>query len=66
MRGIDGYNALGLLHVTLVERRNALEEEICRGNLGSYEDYRAKCGEIQGIIFAERELVDLQEKVELA
>jgi hypothetical protein len=66
MMGVDGISALGLLQVNLIERRHALEEEVSRGSIKTFEEYKYKCGEIRGLLYAERELVDLQEKLEVA
>ena len=63
---MDSYSAIQLLQRALVEHRMALEEEIVRGKLKSFEEYKEKAGEISGILFAEREILDMLERIEIS
>ena len=63
---MDSYNGLELLKLHLEEKRKALEIEIVSGKLESIEEYKDKAGEIRGILFAEREILDMMERVEIS
>ena len=46
------------------EKREQLSDYLASGGAKDYAEYRAICGEIQGLLFAEREVSDLAKNLE--
>ena len=56
--------ALEVLVKSFREKREQLAEALSSSQAKDYAEYRAICGEIQGLLFAEREVTDLAKKLE--
>lgn len=56
--------ALEVLVKAFREKREQLVEAVSSSQAKDYAEYRAICGEIQGLLFAEREVLDLAHKLE--
>lgn len=56
--------ALEVLQKAFREKREQLADALSSGRAVDYAEYRAICGEIQGLLFAEREVTDLAHKLE--
>lgn len=48
----------------LREREQSLSEHLGNGAAKDYADYRDMCGQIQGLLFAQRQITDLVRKLE--
>jgi hypothetical protein len=48
----------------LRERMNQLADDVATGSCETFEDYKSLCGQIQGLAYAEREILDLAEQME--
>ena len=56
--------ALEVLQKAFRDKREQLAEAVSSGHAKDYAEYRAICGEIQGLLYAEREVSDLAHKLE--
>lgn len=56
--------ALEVLVKAFRDKREQLADALSSGRANDYAEYRAICGEIQGLLFAEREISDLAKKLE--
>ena len=56
--------ALEVLQKAFREKREQLAEAVSSGKAKDYAEYRAICGEIQGLLYAEREVSDLAHRLE--
>lgn len=54
---------IGLLNDRLEEQKIQLSEVLCAGNAKSYEHYKELCGQIRGLMTAQREISDLVRKL---
>lgn len=52
-------SALSILSEKLEEQKIQLSEVLCAGNAKSYEHYKELCGQIRGLMTAQREIADL-------
>lgn len=52
-------SALSVLSEKLEEQKIQLSEVLCAGNAKSYEHYKELCGQIRGLMTAQREIADL-------
>lgn len=57
---------LELLRKKFRERMNDLADTLASGQCASFEEYRKLCGVIEGLAYAERDLIDLAETMEKA
>jgi len=57
-------DALTALKIKIREIMNTLTDDMATGSCHSYSDYTHMTGQIKGLALAERELLDLQEKIE--
>lgn len=55
---------LRLLRQKFRERMSNLADSLSAGECSSFEEYKSLCGQIQGLAYAERELLDLAEQME--
>jgi len=59
-----GNGPLSVLRQKLRERMNELADTVATGTCATFEEYKTLCGQIQGLAYAERELLDLAEQLE--
>mgnify|MGYP003123776543 FL=1 len=59
-------NAFEVLREQLRRQMNELSDHISGGACKDFAEYRHCCGIIEGLAIAERELLDLQERIEKA
>jgi hypothetical protein len=59
-----GNGPLSVLRQKLRERMNELADNVATGTCATFEEYKTLCGQIQGLAYAERELLDLAEQLE--
>jgi hypothetical protein len=57
---------LDLLRKKFRQRMNDLADTLASGQCASFEEYRKLCGVIEGLAYAERDLIDLAETMEKA
>ena len=55
---------LMIIRQKLRERMNQLADDVATGSCENYESYKSLCGQIQGLAYAEREILDLAEQME--
>ena len=55
---------LGVLRSKLRQRMNELADAIATGTCVTYEDYKYMCGVIEGLAYAERDILDMQDEQE--
>ncbi len=53
-----------VLRKKLRERMNDIADAISTGTCNNIEDYRRMCGVIEGLAYAERDLIDLRDQIE--
>jgi len=56
--------ALRLLCERIDDKVKQLQEDLGAGNAKSYEEYKATCGEIKGLLTARLNVLDLQKTIE--
>ena len=66
MDGPLDLNAAQYLRKVLRERMNEVTDNLATGSAGNFPDYRHEVGVIEGLAWAERELLDLVERIEAA
>ena len=54
---------LSLLRKKIREHMNNFSDDVSTGGASSFEEYRRICGVIQGLAIAEREILDLDERL---
>ena len=59
-------NAFDILRKKIREEMNEMSDHISGGACSDYSEYSKCCGVIQGLAIAERELLDLKQKIEQA
>lgn len=56
--------ALRLLCERIDDKVKQLQEDLGAGNAKSFEEYKATCGEIKGLLTARLNILDLQKTIE--
>ena len=56
-------NVLLLLRKKLRDQMNELADHLAVGSAKDMEEYRKVCGIIEGLAWAEREIIDIEEKL---
>ena len=56
-------DVLSLLKKKLREQMNEIADSVSLGSAKNMEDYRKMCGIIEGLAWAEREIIDIEEKL---
>ena len=56
-------DALSLVKKKLREQMNEIADLVSLGSAKNMEDYRKMCGIIEGLAWAEREIIDIEEKL---
>ena len=56
-------DALSLLKKKLRDQMNEIADLVSLGSAKNMEDYRKMCGIIEGVAWAEREIIDIEEKL---
>jgi|TARA_X000001036_G_scaffold437566_1_gene483183 hypothetical protein len=59
-------NALKVLKENLRAKMNDVSDHISTGSCKNYDEYSKCCGIIEGLAIAEREILDLNERIENA
>ena len=57
-------NVLEYLRKAMREQRNEYTDHVAGGACKEYSEYTKSCGIIEGLAIAERELLDLQKRIE--
>ena len=57
-------SVLGLLRKKIREQMNNLADHLATGGASNMEDYRKVCGMIEGLAWAEREIIDMEQRIE--
>ena len=57
---------LELLRKKFRERMNAVTDDVATGKCADFGEYQKLCGVIEGLAYAERDLLDLAETLEKA
>lgn len=53
---------LDVVRKNIRERMNSLADTLASGSCRNFEDYKHLCGVIEGLAYAERDILDMQEK----
>jgi len=61
---MDPTKLLNLLRQKIRQRMNELADTAATGTCATFEEYKSLCGQIQGLAYAEREILDLAEQLE--
>ena len=56
-------DVLSLVKKKLREQMNEIADSVSLGSAKNMEDYRKMCGIIEGLAWAEREIIDIEEKL---
>ena len=56
-------DVLSLLKKKLRGQMNEIADSVSLGSAKNMEDYRKMCGIIEGLAWAEREIIDIEEKL---
>ncbi len=56
-------DVLSLLKKKLRDQMNEIADLVSLGSAKNMEDYRKMCGIIEGLAWAEREIIDIEEKL---
>jgi hypothetical protein len=56
-------DVLSLLKKKLRDQMNEIADSVSLGSAKNMEDYRKMCGIIEGLAWAEREIIDIEEKL---
>ena len=56
-------DALSLLKKKLRDQMNEIADLVSLGSAKNMEDYRKMCGIIEGLAWAEREIIDIEDKL---
>jgi hypothetical protein len=54
---------LSLLRKKIREHMNEMSDNVSTGNANSFDEYKRQCGVIEGLAIAEREILDLDERL---
>ena len=57
-------NSMDVLRDLLRQKMNEMSDHVATGSCKDYSEYTHSCGVIQGLALAERELLDLKERIE--
>ena len=57
---------LDILRKKFRERMNEVADKVATGSCADFGEYRKLCGVIEGLAYAERDLIDLAETMEKA
>lgn len=63
---MDNHDALSLVLRNLREQQNTLQEEMAKGCCKTFEEYKHMAGKMEGISVAEREILDMIERIEIS
>ena len=64
MNSVSSVNSFDYLKKAIREKMNDYSDHMCGGACKDYADYSKCCGIIEGLALAERELLDMKEKLE--
>ena len=56
-------DALSLLRKKIRDQMNDLADQLAVGSAKDIEEYRKVCGIIEGLAWAEREVIDIEDKI---
>ena len=56
-------DALSLVKKKLREQMNEIADSVSLGSAKNMEDYRKMCGIIEGLAWAEREILDIEDRL---
>ncbi len=59
----DG-TATGFVRKKIRDEMNSLCDHIAGGGCSSFEDYKHACGKIEGLAIAEREILDIEKRLQ--
>ena len=59
----DGDDVLSLLKKKLRDQMNEIADLVALGSAKNIEDYRKMCGIIEGLAWAEREIIDIEDRL---
>ena len=59
----DGDDVLLLLKKKLRDQMNEIADLVSLGSAKNIEDYRKMCGIIEGLAWAEREIIDIEDRL---
>ena len=59
----DGDDVLLLLKKKLRDQMNEIADLVSLGSAKNMEDYRKMCGIIEGLAWAEREIIDIEDRL---
>jgi hypothetical protein len=59
----DSNDALSLLKKKLRDQMNEIADSVSLGSAKNMEDYRKMCGIIEGLAWAEREILDIEDRL---
>tara|TARA_R110000824_G_scaffold97125_1_gene232025 strand:+ start:141 stop:335 length:195 start_codon:yes stop_codon:yes gene_type:complete len=59
----DGDDVLSLLKKKLRVQMNEIADSVSLGSAKNMEDYRKMCGIIEGLAWAEREVIDIEDRL---
>ncbi len=59
----DGDDVLSLLKKKLRDHMNEIADSVSIGSAQNIEDYRKMCGIIEGLAWAEREILDIEDRL---
>jgi len=57
-------DVIDVLRKKLRERMNALADDVATGRCKDFGEYQKLCGVIEGLAYAERDLLDLKQQME--
>ena len=57
-------DVLSLLRKRIAAQSDLLSEHLSKGSAKDIEEYRTICGKLEGLAWLEREIVDLESKLE--
>ena len=57
-------NELDVLRKKIRERMNAIADDVSTGRCKDFGEYQKLCGVIEGLAYAERDLLDLKQTME--
>ena len=59
----DSDDVLSLLKKKLRDQMNEIADLVSLGSAKNIEDYRKMCGSIEGLAWAEREIIDIEDRL---
>jgi len=63
---VDHHSGLTLVLRKLKDHRQILEEQLTEGSCDTFETYRYECGRIESILYAEQEILDMLDRIEIS